>query len=129
MLRAQRSDTSRWWPPSTIASITPRTSYTLRAAEGTTALGSALLGSAGAAWGGVSPAFWGRWASRSRTNRAASTSFSVTNWQTPFFSCTLGPPSPAASTDSPVTSPTMPGPVRNIADSRVITTKSVRAGE
>ena len=36
---------------------------------------------------------------------------------------------PAASTSSPITSRTTPGPVRNIADSSVMTTKSVSAGE
>ena len=35
----------------------------------------------------------------------------------------------AASTSSPITSRTTPGPVRNIADSSVMTTKSVSAGE
>ena len=39
------------------------------------------------------------------------------------------PPSPAALTSSPITPVTTPGPVRNIAGSGVITTKSVSAGE
>ena len=53
----------------------------------------------------------------------------TTKWATPLRSWTLGPPSSAALTSSPITSRTTPGPVRNIVARSVITTKSVSAGE
>ena len=59
----------------------------------------------------------------------AARSSSATNWQTPLRECTRGPPSPCVSTSSPVTSFTTPGPVRNMLDASVITTKSFSAGE
>ena len=54
---------------------------------------------------------------------------STTLWRRRCARARLAPPSSAASTSSPMTSFTTPGPVRNIAASFVITTKSVSAGE
>ena len=129
MLRAQREDISSISSLSTIERITSRTSYTLRAASGTKSAGSCDGTGAGSPCGGVSPACCGRCASSSRTSPTASWSLAATNWHTPFFACTFGPPSSWASTSSPVTSRTTPGPVRNIAEPSVMTTKSVSAGE
>ena len=49
--------------------------------------------------------------------------------QTPLRACTCAPPSSSAETSSPVTSRTTAGPVRNMLEAPVMTTKSVSAGE
>ena len=50
-------------------------------------------------------------------------------WATPFLPWTLGPPRSSIEISSPIASATTFGPVRNIRESFVITTKSVSAGE
>ena len=79
--------------------------------------------------GSASPAADGSRPSRSRAIRAASASSSATMWQTPLAAWTLAPPSAIASTSSPMTSRTTPGPVRNMLASRVMITTSPSAGE
>jgi len=86
-------------------------------------------GASGAERGGVRSEFDGRYDSSSRTRAAAASSSRSTRWQTPLRSWTRGPPSSATPISSPSASRTTPGPVRNIAASSVISSRSVSAGE